>query len=574
MDSVSNNVPTLVQEQRDLIQSLLEDKHIDNQKPRQSDVAAESSRASNKTIHGKLAHARAYELSDEKHDSKDHPSTLKNQPSQGSTECANSSEARIEANTASEGNEPTELKEYNILIQSMLNEIESCKSKLENNRQSRIKNGVLNIHYGEIMRFQIEYGRSIPIDHSFATYVRVIFLLLSNFTDIDSEKKPENTIEPKVKSPSLPLTGSHKSTQSTTMSVDCYIGSDESDVSETDMFIPSIKGRTSLCRRLERKETKSNSNSIKPHQVQQRMHEESDGEAVRYSRRRATGRVYREAIPRHHDYESAINQRVLERSGFRYDIENWNHQQEIEVGEHEQDIERLERKNAKTYWKNPPLHEGTPDEPQRVQQKVYDESDKEGVRLSRRRATSRVSREAFPHHRDHEFGMNQRMLERNDICQDMELSRHLEDIERLERELAKFRRKSSPPREVAPAAPQPVPHEFSLICDDEECHDASEQFQAYAAKELEVTGGEQGDSASTAGNSNDEERESENGPQERQSTLSISPQESMMLGMRGDDAQKPTFSEGLSLPDNLEDLLAQWTTLDKQELQCGHVSAF
>lgn len=54
-----------------------------------------------------------------------------------------------------------DVKEYKSLIRSMLREIDACKLKLESNRHSRIKNGVLNIHSGEIVQFQRIYGVSI-----------------------------------------------------------------------------------------------------------------------------------------------------------------------------------------------------------------------------------------------------------------------------------------------------------------------------------------------------------------------------------------------------------------------------
>lgn len=114
---------------------------------------------------------------DQEHDLDKHP-PIKRQSSQGLRERANSSGPRIKANRASEEHEPTELEEYNMLVQSILDEIESCKSKLEQNRHSRIKNGVLNIHSGEIIRFQIEHGSSVYIDHSLFAYVRIASCLL------------------------------------------------------------------------------------------------------------------------------------------------------------------------------------------------------------------------------------------------------------------------------------------------------------------------------------------------------------------------------------------------------------
>lgn len=58
----------------------------------------------------------------------------------------------------------------------------------------------------------------------------------------------------------------------------------------------------------------------------------------------------------------------------------------------------------------------------------------------RPRASTSVSRENSPrHHRDYELVMDQRLLEKNDSRQDLELMRHQQEIERLERELARRR---------------------------------------------------------------------------------------------------------------------------------------
>ncbi|OQE19678.1 hypothetical protein PENFLA_c018G01672 [Penicillium flavigenum] len=54
-----------------------------------------------------------------------------------------------------------EVNEYNALIHKMLDEIDSCKSKLEKSRCSRIRKGVLSIHDSEIIRFQLTHGNSV-----------------------------------------------------------------------------------------------------------------------------------------------------------------------------------------------------------------------------------------------------------------------------------------------------------------------------------------------------------------------------------------------------------------------------
>lgn len=107
--------------------------------------------------------------------------------------------------------------------------------------------------------------------------------------------------------------------------------------------------------------------------------------------------------------------------------------------------------------------------PRRVQQKVYgNDSDEEVLRSARRRAVSGVSREPSPFQRDYELVMGQRMLEKSDFHQDMEIWKHQQEIERLERELEKHREKSSSPRQ---AAPPPPPRESRLLRDEEELYE-------------------------------------------------------------------------------------------------------
>ncbi|KAJ5190779.1 uncharacterized protein N7498_009764 [Penicillium cinerascens] len=102
----------------------------------------------------------------------------------------------------------------------------------------------------------------------------------------------------------------------------------------------------------------------------------------------------------------------------------------------------------------------------RVQQKYEEDSDEEIVHLSRRRAASGVSREPSPYHRDYELAMNQHMLEKHDIHQDLEIFKHQQEIERLERELQKTREKSASPREHGHQ-----PRESRLLRDEEEFYE-------------------------------------------------------------------------------------------------------
>ncbi|KAJ5542563.1 hypothetical protein N7535_004985 [Penicillium sp. DV-2018c] len=54
-----------------------------------------------------------------------------------------------------------EVDEYNNLIHKMLHEIDRCKLKLERSRSSRMRKGVLSIHRDEVIRFQLTHGHSI-----------------------------------------------------------------------------------------------------------------------------------------------------------------------------------------------------------------------------------------------------------------------------------------------------------------------------------------------------------------------------------------------------------------------------
>lgn len=67
-----------------------------------------------------------------------------------------------------------EVEEYNMLIRRMLREIDFCKSKLEDSRHSRIRKGVLSIHDSETVRFQLTHGYSVldHIDKSLLVYIQ------------------------------------------------------------------------------------------------------------------------------------------------------------------------------------------------------------------------------------------------------------------------------------------------------------------------------------------------------------------------------------------------------------------
>ncbi|KAJ5168298.1 uncharacterized protein N7482_003892 [Penicillium canariense] len=80
--------------------------------------------------------------------------------------------------------------------------------------------------------------------------------------------------------------------------------------------------------------------------------------------------------------------------------------------------------------------------PRRVQQKVVEPDWDEEVVQTRRRAASGISREPSPYHRDTELAINQKLLEKSDLRQDLEIFKQQQEIERLERELEKHRERT------------------------------------------------------------------------------------------------------------------------------------
>lgn len=142
----------------------------DCHKPHQADlVTVHSQNSSMETDSIGSAYTATRVFDNQNGDTNPHQQYSREQPVEPVTS-TNSAEAQTKPNGVTDGNEHTELKQYNILIHSMLRDIEAHRSKLEGNRLLRIKNGVLNIHSGEIVRFQLEHGPSVHIDCSLFAY--------------------------------------------------------------------------------------------------------------------------------------------------------------------------------------------------------------------------------------------------------------------------------------------------------------------------------------------------------------------------------------------------------------------
>jgi hypothetical protein len=79
--------------------------------------------------------------------------------------------------SGSKNDESSDLDEYSLLIQRMLQAINSCKGRLEQRRYSRIKTGVLSIHSREILQFQLHHGQSILQRFDGSLFAYVLFYL-------------------------------------------------------------------------------------------------------------------------------------------------------------------------------------------------------------------------------------------------------------------------------------------------------------------------------------------------------------------------------------------------------------
>lgn len=185
IDRKSNNVPNALQEQRNLIEILLQERQNDNQTP----TSGSSRTITTETKTAEAGHTSASEISAQISDS------TKDQSPTVTTLSTSSNGSRVVASGHTSDNQPIEIKEYNNLIRDMLHKIDLCKTKLDENRHSRVKHGVLNIHSGEILRFQIEYGSSVHFDQSLFTDVQLQSQSLSQISlTFANEPEPAGSV--------------------------------------------------------------------------------------------------------------------------------------------------------------------------------------------------------------------------------------------------------------------------------------------------------------------------------------------------------------------------------------------
>ncbi|KAJ5652977.1 hypothetical protein N7507_010403 [Penicillium longicatenatum] len=139
----SYDVPTMLHEQRALIESLLEEKKKIEANPSKSQAGDVDD--ANTNMSSIQSHANVF-----------YPSYIFNSPSPLTYD---TTVQMPPSPIVTDNNQ--ELHEYDSLIKTMLREIDRYRYKLEQGRHARIRTGVLNIHSGKIVNFQRTYGPSV-----------------------------------------------------------------------------------------------------------------------------------------------------------------------------------------------------------------------------------------------------------------------------------------------------------------------------------------------------------------------------------------------------------------------------
>ncbi|KAJ5094448.1 hypothetical protein N7456_010309 [Penicillium angulare] len=182
----NHSFPPLIQEQRDFIQSVLANRDMKNLQTRELD-STDSEGVSTDRAYRKSRRSRTKRTSSKKADpikprtKSSNQNTSRDQSPSISDNSQykikngkvlvprNRSTASLEVDGSTESDSSIlddEVEDYDALIRSILNEIESCRDQLDKERHSRLRNGVLNVHSGEIMRLLNEHGDSLVVDYS------------------------------------------------------------------------------------------------------------------------------------------------------------------------------------------------------------------------------------------------------------------------------------------------------------------------------------------------------------------------------------------------------------------------
>ncbi|RHZ73315.1 hypothetical protein CDV55_105621 [Aspergillus turcosus] len=375
-----------------------------------------------------------------------------------------------------------ELRTYHQLVKRLLQEVDACKSGIERSRYSRIRNGVVRVHAAEVEKFQQAHGTIVT-----RVFEDPLFSLASESsrsqhlkengasrnetssrgsgssqedlkkTNKEPDDRPKGILKPPrekfpedpnpVREGVAPLKDAHKKgippgarwteidRQEDTTMVDTdsedetlFRGRRRPRASASIALDVSPRHQRELMRQdLELGKQQMEIERLKRERARRREREnegiiddtELEDETIlqRRRRRRASTSASREASPHQRDYDLLADQQILEKNDAREDLELMKQQMEVERLKRER-ARRRERKNKGFI--------------------VDTESEDETIlrRRCQRHASTSVSREASPGHRDYDLLVEQRILEMNDALQDLKLRKQQMEIERLEQKLA------------------------------------------------------------------------------------------------------------------------------------------
>ncbi|KAF7113938.1 hypothetical protein CNMCM5793_006121 [Aspergillus hiratsukae] len=332
-----------------------------------------------------------------------------------------------------------ELRTYHQLVKRLLQEVDACKSGIERSRYSRIRNGVVRVHAGEVEKFQQAHGTIVT-----RVFEDPLFSLAPE-TDVpevethaeDKTEEAERLQRKEDIARRRPVkevdTRRHRRFPPEPNRRDRLPLQEAGYLDADDFQIDSPTERSRINDRMRdylprsraafdhappppagivdieddsRTTNRGANKNRKQRQEDTTMVDiESEDETIlrRRRRRRASTSVSREVSPRHR------------RELMRQDLELMKQRMEIDVLERER-ARRRERENEGII--------------------VDTESEDETILQNHRRPR----REASPRHqRDYDLLADQRLLEKNDARQDLELRKQQMEIERLERELARRR---------------------------------------------------------------------------------------------------------------------------------------
>lgn len=410
-------------------------------------------------------------------------------------------------------------------------------------------------------------------------------------TDLDSEQKLETVREREVTHPSLTPTSSRLSSRSAEVRAR-YFDSDESEFSESDISIHGRHGRAHGRASSHRRRPRAGERSPVVQQpslpyVSSRQHSyerarpptvvvsnrdirpraptdetDSDGNLVKPGWRHVSGAGSRDASPYHRDYELLIDQRMLKRNDERNEMPFWRQHQEIE---------RLERELERRHQRSVAEYDIRKSQLVRGEETLDEDEDEMSARLRRLDVVERKSRSEA----------------------ELKEMAYVKSLVKKAEEEAAARREKGPEKngDISDAFyGAEGKHFFTPDADLKNVVDTMHSTSpgpTHSGMDTTTTpaGYQSRPNTGPGGNTQDDwdalqplggwHTKPSRAPYQPKCSRELEggPEKSTVVGRGGNDAQGQTLSD-LSLPDNLEDLLAQWTTLDKQEIQRGQIEAY